>query len=521
MSRTKQSVKNASFSVICQVIQLVFQMVTRVFFIRIIGKEYLGLNSLFTDLLITLQLVEIGIGPAIAYSLYKPLANNDTEKIKSIMNLFKKAYRIIGILIFTIGIAFMPFYRFFISEIPNNISNIDFIYLLFVINTGISYFYSYYRTLLISDQKKYLDISVQTGITSIYSIVQIVILYLTHNYIFYLLTQIVGTVLINFIASRIALKQYPYLKSKEITKLEGETLGEIKKNIFAMIFHKIGSIIRDATDNLLISKFLGLAITGMYANYSMIIKNLSNIINQVFASVLSSVGNLHVTSNEDSQRDVFYKINFMNFWIASFCACCFGALINPFILIIADESYLLGDFITALISLRFYLDIMRKTPWMFCEAAGIYWKGKMKPILEVIINLVISIILVKYIGIAGIFLGTVITILLVDVTIEPYLAFKYVFKDKIYKYYIKYVFYLLIVCITYLLTNLICLMIPGIGILSFIIKAIIAAIVINMMIIITMFKTKEFKYTFNLITKYVQIIKEKIGSKLNIERKVE
>ena len=222
MSRTKQSIKNAGFSLVCQAMQLMVQLVTRIFFIQIIGKEYLGLDSVFTDLLTVLQLVELGIGPAIAYSLYKPLAEKDEEKVKAIMNLFKKTYRIIGIIILVAGFAFTPFYKSFISQ-TGNIENMDLIYILFVINTGISYFYSYYRTLLISDQKKYLDVLIKTGITALFAIFQIVVLYITHNYIFYVVMQILATLLINIIASRVALKQYPYLKSKDVQKLDKET----------------------------------------------------------------------------------------------------------------------------------------------------------------------------------------------------------------------------------------------------------------------------------------------------------
>ncbi len=509
MSRTKQSIKNASFSLICQGVQLVFQLITRVFFIRIIGREYLGLNGLFTDLLTALQLVELGIGPAIAFSLYKPLAENDKEKVKTIMDLFKKAYRVIGAVVFALGLIFLPIYPYLIKDIPN-IENLNLIYMLFVFNTSISYFYSYYRTLLISDQKKYIDISIQTGITLIYSIAQILTLYFTHNYIYYLLLQISGTILINFIASKIALKEYPYLKEKDVQKLDNNTSKEIKKNVLSMVFHKVGSIVRDSTDNLLISKFIGLAITGLYSNYSMITKALTNIVNQIFAAVVSSVGNLHVTRSAKSQRKVFYKINYINFWIATFCACCFGGLINSFIIIIADESYLLGIFVTASISLKFYLDVMRKTPWMFCEAAGIYWQGKTKPIWEVIVNLVVSVILVKFIGMCGIFVGTIITILTVDLTIEPYLAFKYVLKDKPTKYYKKYTMYLIIAVITYIVNFTVCNAIGKSGIIWFIIKAIISVIIVNGMIIVFTFKTKEFQYVKKIINDY----KNKILSKI-------
>ncbi len=327
-TRTKQSVKNATFSIFAQLAQQLSKMIVRIAFIRVIG-EYLGINAVFSDILAALQLVELGIGPAIAYSLYKPLAENNTEKVKALMKLFKKAYRFIGIFIMIAGIAFMPFYGFFINEVENqNMTVLNTVYLIFVFDTAISYFYSYYRTLLVSDQKKYLDISVHTGVIVLVSLLQVVVIYTTRNYFCYLALQVLGTILTNFIASRIAIKQYPYLKEKEVEKLDEGTFGEIKKNVVAMVFHKVGSIIRDSTDNLLISKYIGLAMAGIYSNYLMITKALNSLITQVFSAVLSSVGNLHATRSKDAQKEVFYNINFINFWIASFCTCCFGALIR-------------------------------------------------------------------------------------------------------------------------------------------------------------------------------------------------
>lgn len=227
-----------------------------------------------------------------------------------------------------------------------------------------------------------------------------------------------------------------------------------------MVFHKVGGIIRDSTDNLLISKYIGVIITGIYSNYSMITKAMTTLISQMFAAVLSSVGNLHATRSKEAQKEVFYNINFINFWIASMCACCFGVLSNTFILVISNETYLLGMFTVVLVTLRFYLDIMRKTPWMFCEAAGIYWNGKTKPIWEVVVNLVVSLILVKIIGLPGIFLGTIITVILVDLPIEPFLAFKYVLNGGLAKYYIKYTIYLIVTCIMFVATYYTCSLVP-------------------------------------------------------------
>lgn len=515
-SRSQQSIKNASFSFVCQLLQLAVQLITRIFFIRTIGREYLGLNSLFTDMLTMLQLVELGIGPAIAYSLYKPLADDDTEKVKSIMRIFKKAYYIIGVLILVLGIGFTPFVGFFIDK-DINIPNIGIIYILFVINTGVSYFFSYYRTLLISDQKKYLDISIQTIVTIICLVAQIFILCYTKNYLLFVIAHIFNTILTNVIAARVTIKNYPFLKDKNVKKLDKTIGSQIKKNIFAMMFHKIGGIMRDATDNLLISKFLGLAITGMYSNYSMIIKALTTIITQLFAAVLSSVGNLNVVADEKRKQIVFYNINFINFWIAAFFSCCFGILINPFITIIADETYLLEFALTITITYRFFFDMMRKTPWMFCEAAGIYWKGKFKPLLEIVVNVISSIILVKLIGISGIFVGTIITILVVDLTIEPFLVFKYVLKCKRTSYYLKYILYTIVFSIMAFSSYYICSLIPGSGLFTFVLKTIVTAIVSNVVICLFMFKTKEFKYVINLFKNYKERIKGKLKNRVTSE----
>lgn len=513
-SRTNQSVKNAGLSIVSQGIQQLLRIAVRIVFIRAIGQELLGVNSLFTEILTALQLVELGVGPAMAFSLYKPLAENDEEKVKSLMALFKKAYKIIGTIVLILGIGFTPFYTFFINGVPD-ISNLNLIYLIFVFDTAISYFFSYYRTLLVSDQKKYIDITIQMAVTIIVSILQMILITVTHSYMLYLILQVIGTVSTNFIASKIAIKQYPYLKDKNVKKLDSETTGEIKKNIFAMIFHKIGTIVRDATDNLFISKYISLAISGVYSNYSLITKALSTLIGQLFNAVLSSVGNLHITADSDAQKEVFYNINYINFWIATFCACCFGVLAKPFILVIADETYLLDSFIVVLLVIRFYLDIMRKTTWMFCEAAGVYWKGKSKPIWEAVVNLVVSWILVKTIGMPGIFIGTIVTILVVDLPMEPYLAFKYVLKGGLTKYYLRYFVYLVIFGVVATVTYFASLVVTGTGITALILKAIIALIVSNVMFVLCTFKTKELKYAKGLIKNYTaKIINRKRDLKI-------
>lgn len=507
-TRTELAMRNTIIAFAGQCISLISSFIVRFAFIHTLSATYLGLNGLFSDLLTVFSFADLGIATAMAYSLYRPIAQNDRKTIISIMSVFKKAYILIGSLILLIGIIFLPFYRVFMKEIPD-ISNLNLIYLLYVINTAISYFYSYRRTLLISAQKKYKDVLVSASVQICAVIFYLFILYITKNFIFYLCIMVTATFFTNFIASKITLKEYPYLTEKP-KPLDIEIQKELKKNIGAMVFHKIGGMVRNSTDNLLISKFLGLAITGIYSNYSMIVHGLTNIIGQVFSSVVSSVGNLHVEKSTEEQKRVFYNIFFLNHWIAGFCASSIFILANHFIVLYAGEEYLFSISITASICLKFYLDMMRKTQWMFCEAAGIYWNGKTKPLWEAGINLVASIVLVQYIGIAGIFLGTIISIVFVDFSVEPHLVFKYILKDNSKKYYTKLIMYIFQTIIVSGITYFCCSFLGNKGMIGFIIKVPVCVIIVNVLIWILNLKNDNLKFIISI----KQMVFEKVQKKI-------
>lgn len=496
-TRTELAMRNTIIAFMGQGISLISSFIVRFAFIHTLSATYLGLHGLFSDLLTVFSFADLGIGTAMAYSLYKPLSQNDKRTITSIMSVFKKAYIVIGSFILFIGVLFLPFYRVFMKEIPD-IPYLNLIYLLYVINTSISYFYSYRRTLLVSAQKKYKDVLVSASVQICAVMLYLCILYVTKNFILYLCIMISATFFTNFIASKITLKEYPYLTEKA-QPLDIKIQKELKKNIGAMVFHKIGGMVRNSTDNLLISKFLGLTVTGIYSNYSMIIHGLTNIIGQIFSSVVSSVGNLHVEKNSEEQKKVFYNIFFLNHWIAAFCSSAVFVLVNHFITLYGGKEYLFSVFITACICLKFYLDMMRKTQWMFCEAAGIYWNGKTKPLWEAAINLVASIILVQYIGIAGIFLGTIISIVFVDFSVEPHLVFKYILKDNPKKYYTKLIIYIFQTVTISGIIYFLCSFFDEMGINGFIIKVFVCIFALNILILFYNVKNDNLKFAINII----------------------
>lgn len=491
--RSKSSAKNLVVALIGQAFGLIISFIARIIFVKFLSDEYLGLNGLFTNLLTMLSLVELGVGSALVYSLYKPLADGDNEKVKSLMDLYRKAYNIIGGVVLIIGILFIPFYRYLISEVPS-ISHLDFIYILFVLNTAISYFYSYKRSLIICDQKRYIATIYRYVFYFLLNVFQIIVLFLTHNYILYLITQVVFTWLENICISIKADRMYPYLKDKNIKKLDKKELNTISKNVRAMLFHKIGGVVVNSTDNILISKLVGLIAVGMYSNYYLITSALDTITAQFFNAITASVGNLGACTNSKKVKETFNTTFFLNYLIYGVITVCLLILFNPFIEVWLGKKYLFDFGVVLVITICFYLKGIRKTCLTFKDALGLFWQDRYKPIIESIINLVASIILgIKY-GVLGIFMGTIISTVTTSLWIEPYVLYKYYFKENIIDYLYRFIKYTLVVVLTYLIVQKIVILISIDGILGLLIKGVVSLILSILIMTIVFIKTNEIKH---------------------------
>lgn len=500
--RTKSSIKNLTFAIIGQFFGLIVSFFSRIVFINILGTEYLGLNGLFSNVLTILSLVDLGIGPAISFSLYKPLAERNVEKIKSLMMLFKKAYVTIGLIILLFGIGITPFLNYFIKETPD-IPNIHLIFLLFVTNSAISYFYSYKRTLIISDQKRYIATIYRYSFFIILNIVQIIVLYLTKSYILFLICQIAATLAENILVSKKADQLFPFLREKNIKRLDKETMTEISRNVRAMIAHKLGGIVVNTTDNIIISKFIGLVQVGLYSNYQLVINALNIITSQFFSSITASVGNLGATETNEKKEFIFRVVFLLNFWIFSFISVCLVVLINPFIELWLGKEYLLNTSIVMIIIINFYLTGMRKSVLTFKEALGIFWYDRYKPIFESIINLIASIYLVQYFGMLGVFIGTTISTVSTVFWIEPYVLYKYGFKSTPISYFKVYLNYLIITIVTLFITLSLSSIFNEVNLVNFAIKTILCLLIPNVIYLNLFSKTREFQYLRNVLNNFI------------------
>lgn len=509
-SRTKNSIRNIKTGAIVQIINRLMVFVVRTVFIKMLNTDYLGVNGLFTNVLTILSFAELGIGTAIIFNMYKPIAENDYEKIKSLMQIYKKAYNLIGIIVFLLGLCVIPFMDLIIKDAPNIKENLILIYLLYLFNTSVSYFFTYKKSIISAHQKQ----SVINNIDSIFylvkSIIEIVFLILSKNYIIYISIEIISTIIENIILSIKANEMYPYLKEKKITPLSKEERKNIFKNVKSLIVYKFGGIIMKGTDNILISALINVTTVGLCSNYSMIINAIKSIIISAFNGVIASVGNLNVVANANKKENIFYQMTFANYVIYSFCAIAFIVLLNPFIKIWIGEEYVLEISISISLAINFLIDGLRNPGYTYRTTLGLFQKGKSTPYIGAIANIIFSVLFCKIWGVVGIFVATSLSTLISYSWIDPYLIHKYEFKTPFTKYLKKYLIYITVFIFSIIVTLSISSFVDIDGIIGLILKALIVLIIPNVINLILFFRTDEFK---SLKEKFIKPILNKINKK--------
>lgn len=327
-SRTNKSIKNIVISVIGEISTIVVAFVARTYFIRLLGAEYLGVNGLFLSIVAFLSVAELGFGAAITFSLYKPLAEKNETKVKALMQLFRKVYTIIGLIIIALGIAFLPFLHFFTKDV-SGIGNLYIYFILILMTTAISYFFSYKRTLIIADQKAYIVETYKYIIFVIYNIIQIVLLILWQNFYLFLIAHFIAIFVNNLMINYKANKMFPFLKDRKKVKLPKEETKILKKNIRAMFYQSIGAKLHTTLKNPIISAMVSIIILGVYTNYQLITDTLIKLITIMFTAITASIGNLGATSDNIKSEKIFRNIFFGNFWLMAFCTTMLFTLLTP------------------------------------------------------------------------------------------------------------------------------------------------------------------------------------------------
>ena len=408
MGRVQSAVKNIAFGQIGNLTTQLLGFILRTIFISHLGDTLNGVNDLYTGILSVLSMAELGVGTALNYSLYKPVAENNIEKVKSYMQLYKKAYRVIGFAIAAIGLCIAPFLPYLAKQ-PEGVSvrDLTLYYFIFLFNTVSSYFVAYKYSLVNAEQKNYIQTNIITVTKMITVSLQIIVILTTGNFYLYLLTAAAVELLQKIFVSIYLDRRYPYLKEKNVQKLSKDETGEIVRKTKALVYHKVGDVARLQTDSMIISGFISVTVGGFVDNYKMVMNSAANVVNIIFNSVLSSFGNLIATESKEKQYRLFKVYRFAACWIYGFAAVGFALLLTPLIRLWLGEAKTLGFFVVLCMIIDFYFKGERIVLSNFKTAAGVFEQDKYLSLIQGIVNLIISILLVQKIGVAGVYIGKI------------------------------------------------------------------------------------------------------------------
>lgn len=501
--RIKNSLKNITVSILSQIIIVLLGFISRKLFIDNLGTEYLGINGLLTNVLSMLSLVEGGIGTSIIYNLYKPLSEDNKEEVIALVQLYKKLYFILAIVMLILSIVLAPFLGKLING-GTTVPNLTLVYFLFVIKNIISYLNAHKWSLITADQKEYVITRINLVFNVITTVAKVLILIYTKNYILYLVVELLVFSIQNIYNGKVVSSKYPYINTKKKYVVKQDVKQNLITNVKALFLHNIGGYCIFGTDNILISMFINIKTVGLYSNYTMVTSQMSGLISPILNGVGASVGNLIATESKEKRFEVFNVMYLINFWIYAICSVFLYNLLNPFIDWWIGKGFLLDKLTFLAIIVNFYLTGLRSSITIFKTKAGIFDNDKYIPLIESVINLVASVILVKYIGLAGIFIGTTISTISIPLWNQPRLVYKEVFNKSVLEYFKKYIIFALLTIISGIITNEICsLIIISNEFFNLVARGLISIIIPNIIFIVMFFRTKEFKYLFGLIKKII------------------
>lgn len=511
--RTSHSIKNITIGITTQIIITLLGFFSRRIFIDSLGTEYLGVNGVLTNVLTAMVLLEGGIGISIVYNLYKPLAENNQKLVTALIRLYKKAYLFLAAIIFLICLALFPFLDVLIKS-ETEIPYLGLVYWIFVAKCLASYLIADKTALINADQKGYILAKYNLYFQVLSMVVKIIILLATKNYVLFLAIELALYIIQNSYSVYLVKKMYPYLLMKEKCEIEPEVKANIITNVKAMFIQNIGYYAINGTDNLVITAFINVITVGFYSNYAMIISQLSNILNPIINGIGNSVGNLIATESKEKTYAIYNMTQLITFWVYSVCTIALFNVLEPFIDLWLGEGFLLDKVTFMIILLNFYLMGVHQTLKTFKSKAGLFAQDKYAYLIEGLLNLFLSIVFVQKLGLAGVFLGTTVSYLLVSFWNQPRILFHHYFHQPVFRYYLDYLMKVGLMIGAGYLSSVICqwITLPSLF-LSIIFKGMVTVIVPSLIYAIVFYQTDAFQYIWN------NLVKRMILSKIPVFKK--
>lgn len=504
MNKTKNVVSNVAWGIISKGVNIVLPFITRTILIRKLGIEYAGASSLFTSLLNILSITELGIGSALVYSMYKPIAENNTEDICRLLNFYRKCYKIIGIITLAIGMVMLPFVDHLVKgEVPDGI-NLRILFLIYLANSVIGYFlYAYKQSLFLASQQVRVTSRINIVSTVFLNLVQLLSLLFLANYYVYVFVIPISTALNNIFTGLLSKKIFPeYVSKGEIYDSEKQ---QMKERVTGLLFQKIGNVVLKSVDTIVISAFLGLNILGIYNGYFYIVTAVESFIAVVSQSLIPTVGNCVISSDVEENYQLFKRLHFVYFWMLTVCSVCMMCLFQPFMKMWQGEKNVFDLDVVCIIVIMFFLYRIIDVVYVFSDALGLWWKAKYVTILAATTNLFFNLVLVNIIGIYGIMLSTIASLVLVYYTLYTRVLFLEYFKskEKWMKFLLSLILYFAIAFLIVGGAYMICSVLPFRGFALLVARMLVCLTFPNLILWLLYRKDSKYLYFRKMIFKYI------------------
>ena len=433
----RKSILNISASVACKILLLIGSIILRRIFIKHMGLSLNGLNSLYISVIGILSVAELGIGSAISFSMYEPIVRGDKERVASLYRLFKKAYRIIGISVFLLGLIITPLLPYLVKNGENINADIYLSFVIFLLSVALSYTFNAKLSLINAYKNNYISTLIQSGGLLFQYGLQCAAILITKSFEWYLACGLVSGILQYFISYAAVEKIHKDVLSASPVELEPAEREGVKSNVRAMLMHKIGGALVNSTDSIIISAVIGIGVLGSYTNYAVIVNNVTAILTLAFTSLTSVVGHAFAISPKKA-KEYFYKFYSANFVIGSVFFLGFYAICDYLVKLLFGTDALMGRELLLVMTLNYFIQFLRQSALTFRDGTGTFYRDRYKPAFEGVLNLILSLVLATVMknlygdeyGAMGVILATVITNLLICHTVEPYVLFKYAFSES-------------------------------------------------------------------------------------------
>lgn len=433
----RKSILNISVSVAFRLATVIMSILVRRLLIFHCGNEVNGLNSLYLSIIGMLGVTELGVGMAITFCMYRPIVEGNNSQVSALYYLFQKLYVIIGMVVLIGGLALTPFLSYFAKDYAHINVDLYSTFLLMLVSTFVTYMFGAKTALINAYKNNYITTAISSGGILFQYVLQIVVLLSGGSFQAYLACRIFAAGAQWSVSDAIVRRKHGVILQAKKEKLDEENKKEVVSKIKAMFMHKIGSLLVNTVDSVVISAFVGVIALGEYTNYTTILTSVVSLLSLVFTSLTSIFGHMYVSASKKTVLEYSVLFHYLNFIIGTVFFLGYYAIVDALIAILFSSELIVAKSISQVITLNGFVQFMRQSTMVFRDATGTFYHDRWKPLVEGLLNIILSVLLVRIIGVTGVIAATIVTNLLICHVVEPYVLYKNALEANPVQYYLR------------------------------------------------------------------------------------